>query len=261
MNLREKIINGRMVVGTWISVPDPAVIEVLAQAGFDYLLLDGEHAPINPSQLVALVLAAERRGCPVIYRVQANSADLIKAALDVGVDGLMVPMVETAAEAAAVVAAAKYPPAGRRGMGPWRASNYYWDFQSYIASANERTAVIVQIESGGAVERAAEIAAVPGIDALFVGPADLAGSLGLPVGTTDPRMIDMLKRVVAAGRAVGRCVGIDAVSNERLEAYAEMGYRLFTFGSDTGYLNDGARATATFARGVGQKVEPGTHRA
>ncbi len=253
-NLREKIISGRMVVGTWISVPDVAVIEILAQAGFDYLLLDGEHAPINPSQLVPLALAAERRGCPIVYRVQTNSADLIKAALDVGVDGLMVPMVETAEEAAAVVVAAKYPPAGRRGMGPWRASNYYRDFQSYIASANERTAIIVQIESGGAVERAAEIAAVPGIDALFVGPADLAGSLGLPVGTTDPRMIDALKRVVAAGRKAGCCVGIDAVSNERLETYAEMGYRLFTFGADAGYLNDGARATAEFARGVAQKT-------
>jgi len=259
-NLREKIISGRMVVGTWVSVPDVAVVEILAQAGFDYLLLDGEHAPIDPSQLVPLAIAAERRGCPIVYRVQTNSADLIKAALDVGVDGLMVPMVETPEAAAAVIAAAKYPPAGRRGMGPWRASNYYMDFQSYIQSANERTAVIVQIESGGAVERAAEIAAVPGIDALFVGPADLAGSLGLPVGTAEPRMIDALKRIVAAGRSVGRCVGIDAVSNERLEAYAEMGYRLFTFGSDAGYLNEGGRATADFARGVGQKAESKSHR-
>jgi 2-keto-3-deoxy-L-rhamnonate aldolase RhmA len=260
MNLREKIISGQMVVGTWLQIPDVAVVEILAQAGFDYLLIDGEHAPINPSELVPLALAAERRGCPIIYRVQTNSADLIKAALDVGVDGLMVPMVETAAEATAVVAAAKYPPAGRRGMGPWRASNYYMDFQSYIASANERTAIIVQIESAGAVERAAEIAALPGIDALFVGPADLAGSLGLPVGTTEPRMIEALKRVVAAGQSVGRCVGIDAVSNERLEVYAEMGYRLFTFGSDAGYLIDGGRATAEFARGVGQKAKAKTQR-
>jgi len=260
MQLREKIISGRMVVGTWVQIPDVAVVEVLAQAGFDYLLIDGEHAPINPSQLVPLALAAERRGCPIVYRVQANSADLIKAALDVGVDGLMVPMVETFEEAAAVVAAAKYPPAGRRGMGPWRASNYYLDFQGYIASANERTAIIVQIESDGAVERAAEIAAVPGIDALFVGPADLAGSLGLPIGTTDPRMIEALKRVVAAGAKADRCVGIDAVSKERLEAYAEMGYRLFTFGIDTGYLIEGGRAAAEFARGVGRKAGAKTHR-
>jgi len=255
MQLREKIIGGRMAVGTWLQIPDVAVVEILAQAGFDYLLIDGEHAPINPSQLVPLAIAAERRGCPIVYRVQANSADLIKAALDIGIDGLMVPMVETAAEAAAVVAAAKYPPAGRRGMGPLRASNYYKDFQSYIASANERTAIIVQIESGGAIERAAEIAAVPGIDALFVGPADLAGSLGLPVGTSEPRMIEALKRVAAVGQSAGRCVGIDAVSNEKLEAFAEMGYRLFTFGSDAGYLIDGGHATAEFAREVGRKIE------
>src|SRR5215813_11030071 len=216
--LREKIIGGRMAVGTWVQIPDVAVVEILAQAGFDYLLIDGEHAPINPSELVPLALAAERRGCPIIYRVQTNSADLIKAALDVGVDGLMVPMVETAAEAAAVVAAAKYPPQGRRGMGPWRAANYYMDFQSYIASANERTAIVVQIESAGAVERAAEIAAVPGIDALFVGPADLAGSLGLPVGSTDARMIEALKRVVAAGQSVGRCVGIDYAHDRGAQA-------------------------------------------
>jgi 4-hydroxy-2-oxoheptanedioate aldolase len=117
-----------------------------------------------------------------------------------------------------------------------------------------------EIESSGAVERAGEISAVPGIDALFVGPADLAGSLGLPVGTTDPRMIEALKRVVAAGQSVGRCVGIDAVSNERLEAYAGMGYRLFTFGSDFGYLNEGGRGTAEFARGVGRKAQAKTRR-
>src|SRR5919108_1272477 len=142
-SLREKITSGRAVVGTWISIADIAVVEVLAQAGFDYLLIDGEHAPISPSQLFPLAVAAERRGCPVVYRVQMNSADLIKAALDIGIAGLMVPMVESPEEAAAVVSAAKYPPAGRRGMGPWRASNYFQDFRDYVASANEQTAVIV----------------------------------------------------------------------------------------------------------------------
>jgi len=97
---------------------------------------------------------------------------------------------------------------------------------------------------------------VPGIDAPFVGPADLAGSLGWPVGSTHTHLIDALKRVVAARRSVGRCVGIDAVSNESLEAYAEMDYRLFTFGADAGYPNEGARATAEFASGVEQKVKP-----
>jgi 2-keto-3-deoxy-L-rhamnonate aldolase RhmA len=254
ISLREKIISGRTVVGTWVSIPDIAVVEVLAQAGFDYLLIDGEHAPISPSQLFPLAVAAERRGCPVVYRVQTNSADLIKAALDIGIAGLMVPMVESPEEAAAVISAAKYPPAGRRGMGPWRASNYFLDFEDYIAAANEQTAVIVQIESRAAVERAAEIAAVPGVDVLYVGPADLSGSLGVPVGKLDPPLLEALKRVVAAGRTTGRCVGIDAPSNERLETFAALGFRLFSFGIDAGYLSEGGRAAAEFARATAAKA-------
>jgi len=257
ISLREKITSGRMVVGTWVSIPDIAVVEILAQAGFDYLLIDGEHAPISPSQLFPLAVAAERYGCPVVYRVQANSADLIKAALDIGVAGLMVPMVESPEEAAAVVAAAKYPPAGRRGIGPWRSSNYYRDFQAYLAAANEQTAVIVQIESRAAVEKAAAIAAVPGIDALFVGPADLSGSLGVPVGELKPPLLEALQRVVAAGRTAGRCVGIDAPSNERLETFAGLGFRLFSFGVDAGYLNDGAHAAVEFARATAKKSPTG----
>jgi 2-keto-3-deoxy-L-rhamnonate aldolase RhmA len=248
MHLRDKITGDETVVGTWVSIPDIAVVEILAQAGFDYLLIDGEHAPIDASRLFPLAVAAERHGCPVVYRVRANRADLIKAALDVGIDGLMVPMVESPDEAAAVVSAAKYPSAGRRGIGPWRASNYFQDFQGYLASANDRTAVIVQIESAAAVERAAQIAAVPGIDALFVGPADLSGSLGVPVGELQPPLVEALKRVVAAGRVAGRCVGIDAPSNERLETFAGLGFRLFSFGIDAGYLSDGACAAAAFAR-------------
>jgi 2-keto-3-deoxy-L-rhamnonate aldolase RhmA len=254
--LRERITAGEFVVGTWVSIPDIAVVEILAQAGFDYLLIDGEHAPIGPSQLFPLVVAAERRGCPVVYRVQANSGDLIKAALDIGIAGLMVPMVETAAEAAAVVAAAKYPPEGRRGMGPWRASNYYLEFPDYVASANRETAVIVQIESAAAVERAAEIAAVPGIDALFVGPADLSGSLGVSLGKLEAQLIDALKSILAAGRTAGRCVGIDASSHERLETFAEMGFRLFSFGLDAGYLNEGARRAADLARRTVRGLHP-----
>jgi 2-keto-3-deoxy-L-rhamnonate aldolase RhmA len=258
ISLRDKIIGGRTVVGTWVSIPDIAVVEVLAQAGFDYLLIDGEHAPISPSQLFPLAVAAERRGCPVVYRVQTNSADLIKAALDIGIAGLMVPMVENPEEAAAVVSASKYPPAGRRGMGPWRASNYFLDFQDYIAAANEQTAVIVQIESRAAVEKAAQIAAVPGVDVLYVGPADLSGSVGVPVGKLDPPLLEALQRVVAAGKATGRCVGIDAPSNERLETFAGLGFRLFSFGIDAAYLSDGARVAAEFARTTTAKISAGS---
>jgi 2-keto-3-deoxy-L-rhamnonate aldolase RhmA len=243
-SLRAKIAAGKRATGTWVSIPDIAVVEILAQAGFDYLLIDGEHGPIPPAALPAVALAAERRGCPIVYRVQANRGDLIKAALDVGVDGLMVPMVETPAEAVAIVEAAKYPPMGRRGFGPWRASNYYLDLPAYAAAANDRIVIIPQIESALAVENAAAIAAVPGIDALFIGPADLCGSLGVPVGAIEPKLTAALEKVIAACRKTGRAPGIDAVSLEKFELFAGMGFTLFTYGSDLGYLADGGKAAS-----------------
>ncbi len=248
-SLRAKIAAGGRVTGTWVSIPDIAVVEILAQAGFDYLLIDGEHAPTPPAALPSLALAAERHGCPIVYRVQANRGDLIKAALDVGVDGLMVPLVETPADAAAIVEAAKYPPMGRRGFGPWRASNYYLDLPAYADAANERIAIIPQIESALAVENAAAIAAVPGIDALFIGPADLCGSLGVPVGAIEPKFIAALEKVIAAGKKTGCAIGIDAVSLEKFELFAKMGFTLFTYGSDFGYLADGGKAAAEQAKG------------
>ena len=247
-SLRAKIAAGGRVTGTWVSIPDIGVVEILAQAGFDYLLIDGEHAPTPPAALPPLALAAERHGCPIVYRVQANRGDLIKAALDVGVDGLMVPLVETPADAAAIVEAAKYPPMGRRGFGPWRASNYYLDLPAYADAANERIAIIPQIESALAVENAAAIGAVPGIDALFIGPADLCGSLGVPVGAIEPKFITALEKVIAAGKKSGCAVGIDAVSLEKFGMFAKMGFTLFTYGSDLGYLADGGKAAAEQAR-------------
>ncbi len=246
-SLRAKIAAGGRVTGTWVSIPDIAVVEILAQAGFDYLLIDGEHAPTPPAALPPL--AAERHGCPIVYRVQANRGDLIKAALDVGVDGLMIPLVETPADAAAIVEAAKYPPMGRRGFGPWRASNYYLDLPAYADAANERIAIIPQIESALAVENAAAIAAVPGIDALFIGPADLCGSLGVPVGAIEPKFVAALEKVIAAGKKTGRAVGIDAVSLEKFQLFAKMGFTLFTYGSDFGYLADGGKAAAEQVKG------------
>jgi 2-keto-3-deoxy-L-rhamnonate aldolase RhmA len=166
----------------------------------------------------------------------------------VGVDGLMVPLVETPADAAAIVEAAKYPPMGRRGFGPWRASNYYLDLPAYADAANERIAIIPQIESALAVENAAAIGAVPGIDALFIGPADLCGSLGVPVGAIEPKFITALEKVIAAGKKSGCAVGIDAVSLEKFGMFAKMGFTLFTYGSDLGYLADGGKAAAEQAR-------------
>ena len=162
LELGKSIRDRRPTLGTWMQIPHPMVAEVMAQTGFDFVLLDGEHAPVPPDLLHALLPAIERHGTPVIYRVRSNNSDLIKAALDSGVTGVIVPMVNSAKEAEEAVAAAKYPPRGRRGFAPWRASNYYREEASYLATAND-TPLIVQIETSEALAAVDAIAAVAGI--------------------------------------------------------------------------------------------------
>ena len=243
-NLRAQFSNhlrsGRPIIGTWMQIPHPVVAETLAQTGFDFVLVDGEHAPTPPDVLSGLLPSLERLGAPSLYRVRSNSADLIKGALDHGVSALMVPMVNSAAEAAAVVAAAKYPPIGKRGLGPWRVSNFYYDEAEYLATANEDTAIVVQIETREAVEAVDNIARTSGIDALYVGPADLRISLGTPPGL-NPTFLAACKRVVDAAKKNGKVAGIDVASLDYVGPYREIGFSLMTFGLDTSYIVDGGR--------------------
>lgn len=240
--LVEKIKSGKIVVGPWMSIPHLMVAETLAQAEFDFLLLDGEHSPAHTDLIGSLLTATDLHGCPVIYRVRANRDDLIKGALDAGVAGIMVPMVNSADDARRAAAATKYPPDGTRGFGPWRASNYYLDVPNYMKSANSSNTVILQIESISALRDIAGIADVPQADVLFVGPADLALSMNLPLGTQNAQMRDAFKVVVDAARKSGKAAGIDLTSLDLLPSYLELGFTFFTYGADTSFLIDGARA-------------------
>jgi 2-keto-3-deoxy-L-rhamnonate aldolase RhmA len=238
--LANSIRNGRPTMGTWMQIPSPIVAEVMAQTGFDFVLLDGEHAPVPPDILYTLLPAIERHGMSVIYRVRSNDADLIKAALDCGVTGLIVPMVNSPTEAREAVAAAKYPPRGRRGFSPWRASNYYREEAAYVASADD-TPLIVQIETEQALKAVDEIAAVGGIDALYVGPADLAMSLGLPVGQLNDELRKACAKVSATAARNNIAAGIDVASLDYVPVYRELGYSLMTHGLDTGYILAGGQ--------------------
>jgi 2-keto-3-deoxy-L-rhamnonate aldolase RhmA len=173
---------------------------------------------------------------------------LIKAALDAGAAGIMVPMVNSKEDAERAVKAAKYAPQGQRGIGPWRGSNYYTDFPAYFAGANAATVVVLQIESADAVKNIREIAAVPGGDCLFVGPFDLAGSMGLPVGVPRPELAAAIKKVAVAARRAKKAAGIDIGSLDALPGYVEMGFSVFTHGADMSYLIDGARAASAAFR-------------
>jgi 2-keto-3-deoxy-L-rhamnonate aldolase RhmA len=247
IELASRIRTGKPTLGTWMQIPHPMVAEVMAQSGFDFVLLDGEHAPVPPDILYALLPAIERHGMSVIYRVRSNASDLIKAALDSGVTGVIVPMVNSASEAGEAVAASKYPPLGRRGFSPWRASNYYREEASYVASAND-TPLIVQIETGAALEAVDEIARVGGIDALYVGPADLAMSLGLPVGQLNDQLRKACAKVSEAAARNNIAAGIDVASLDYVPVYRELGYSLMTHGLDTGYLLSGGQQLSAALR-------------
>ncbi|HEY1723889.1 MAG TPA: aldolase/citrate lyase family protein [Steroidobacteraceae bacterium] len=243
-DLKAKLQSGGVVVGTWMSIPHIMAAETLAQGGFDFLLLDGEHAPVSVDVVGSLLTATDLFGTPVIYRVRSNSDDLIKAALDAGAAGIMVPMVNSVADAERAVGAAKYPPRGHRGIGPWRVSNYYADYLNCVAESNSATSVVLQIESPAAVEAISDIAAVQSVDVLYVGPADLAASMGLPIGQLHPKLMDALSKVATAVRKQNKIAAIDVVSIEYARRFVELGFSFFTYGIDTSYLMDGARAAS-----------------
>jgi 2-keto-3-deoxy-L-rhamnonate aldolase RhmA len=219
-----------------MSVPYPTVVEMLAQTGPDFLLIDGEHAPIPPQALPLLLPAADKQDLPVIYRVAWNRIELIKAALDCGVGGLMVPMVNSAAEATEAIAAAKYPPMGKRGMGAWRASNYYLDNGAYVERANKDVLMVLQIETKEAIREAEAIAAVPGADVLFIGPADLSRSLGLAGSEPKAELRKAYAQVVKAAQRNGIAAGIDVASPDYGQIYRDLGFTFMTFGTDYSFM-------------------------
>ena len=252
--------SGEPLFGTWVSLGDPAVIEVLGGSGFDFLLLDGEHAPIDERTLLAQAIAAKAAGTPVMYRVRANETARIKIALDLGVDAIMVPWVNSAEDARRAVAAARYPPLGERGigpwrrrhgearlLGPWRASNYYAEFWEHVKRANEQVALVVQIEQARAVEALDQILAVEGIEAAFIGPADLGASLGV-LGGPDPKLDQAIDRIASLCREASMTVGIDVIEPQQIPAYRAQGISLFTYGADVAYLAEGAGAAAAALR-------------
>ena len=236
-----KLRAGEMLLGMWMTIPHPSIAEVLAQSGLDFLLIDGEHSPIPPEVLGTLLPCTELHKMPVIYRVSGNRTELIKCALDHGVTSLMIPMVNTTIQAKDVVSASKYPPMGTRGFGAWRASNFYLDASGYLKTANSETPIVVQIETTEAVKLVDEIAATPGLDALFVGPYDLALSMGLTPGQLHPDLILACKKVVAAARRNGIAAGIDVANVDMAEQYRDMGFTLLTYGADISLLLNGSR--------------------
>lgn len=229
---RQRLLDGEPLIGTMVTLPSPAVAELLAQVGFDWLFLDAEHAPLETAELQGILQTVSTM-VPCLVRIPAAGEVPIKQVLDLGAAGVIVPQVNTAEQAEQVVRWAKYAPEGTRGVGIARAHGYGMRFQPYVDSANEQVTVVVQAEHAQAVENIEEIARVPGIDAVLVGPYDLSASLGRIGQVTHPQVREAVDRVTDVCLGLGRRLGIFGVTADAIQPYKERGYTLLVAGVDT----------------------------
>lgn len=231
------LATGQLQLGLWLALADPYAAELCANCGYDWLLIDGEHAPNDlRGMLGALQAVAPYESHPVVRIPKADDA-LIKQVLDIGATTLLVPMVESAEQARQIVRATRYPPQGIRGVGSAIARSARWSkYPNYLHEANERMAVLVQIETREAVARVDEIAAVEGVDGVFIGPADLSASMGYLGQPAHPEVRaaidDAIRRIVAAGKTAG----ILCADEELARHYIEVGARFVAVGVDTTLL-------------------------
>jgi 2-keto-3-deoxy-L-rhamnonate aldolase RhmA len=250
LRLKQKLKAGQPTFGAWLAFTDPAAAEIMTGCGFDWLLIDAEHSPFTLDSLLPVLMAFNGRETVPLIRVPSNDRVPIKQFLDLGAEGILVPMVNSAQEARQAVAACKYPPVGVRGFGPKRASNYNRDSADYIRTANESLLVLIQIEHIEAVGRIEEILTVPGLDAVLLGPMDLSASMGRLGQIEHPEVQAAIEKVIAAARKAGLPVGVPmAADAETLMKWAARGCNLLITGEQDGLLRRAAEsALATFKR-------------
>ncbi len=239
MSFAERLRKNEILVGTMLTIPAPEVAEMIAKCGFDWLFMDGEHAPLSILEWQRLMQAVGGR-CANVLRVPSLSERDIKKALDIGADGIIVPMVNSAEQAQQAVNWSKYPPRGQRGVGLARAQGYGLDFADYMASANDRTALIIQAEHIDAVENIDDIARVDGIDAVFIGPYDLSASMGKTGEVGDAEVVAAIDRVKQACQKNNIALGYFGLDAASVQGYIEQGYHLICAGVDAGFVTAGA---------------------
>lgn len=250
--LKSKLTQRKPTIGSWLSLASDETCEIMAQGRFEWLGIDMEHTAIGVNDMARLIRIAELSGIAPIVRVGANDPLLIKRALDAGAHGIIVPMVCTAADAEAAVAAAHYPPRGTRGVGLHRAQDYGGGFAEYREWAERELVVIAQIEHKDGVENLDAIMSTPGIDAFFVGPYDLSASFGAPGDFANPDVVAAIDKIDASVRSGPIPGGIHVVEPdpENLRQRIAAGHCLIAYGVDMIFLTgavDAARQTVTSA--------------
>jgi 2-keto-3-deoxy-L-rhamnonate aldolase RhmA len=242
-SVRSRLRAGESTTGCFLGLGSPSVTELLGHVGFDWLVLETEHSAVDVAQLEHMLRALGASGSAPIVRVPPRDPVFIQRALDIGAAGVVVPLIRSADEAAEVVAATRFPPHGTRSFGPLRAARYSLDYARYLEHANDEMLVAFIIETREALESIEEIAAVPGVDVLFLGLFDLSLSLGVdPTALPLPEVDAAIERVLAAGAKHGVAVGHSARSRAELEELRARGFRFISYGTDYFLLLNAARA-------------------
>ena len=240
---KQALREGRAQVGLWLGLADPYAAELMASTGCDWLLIDGEHAPNDLRSVLGQLQAVAPYAAHPIVRPHVGDTALIKQVLDAGAQTLLIPMVESAGQAAQMVAATRYPPHGVRGVGSALARSSRWNqVEGYLHAADAQMCVLVQIESDRALAQVDAIAAVHGVDGVFFGPADLSASLGLLGQPAHPEVQQAIRDGIAAVRAAGKAAGVLAPDLALARSYLDAGAQFVAVGVDTTLLVRAARA-------------------
>ncbi|MDE1995987.1 MAG: 4-hydroxy-2-oxovalerate aldolase, partial [Rhizobiaceae bacterium] len=232
-NFRKNCIEKNLLIGTFCAIPHPVAIEVTAAAGVDFLCIDWEHSQIGRERIEDLVRAADVHRVPAMVRVPGHAPESIAAVLDAGAAGVLVPRVSTAAQARAAVLATRYPPVGERGVGPGRAASYGYRIPDYLAKANAELVLAVQVETAEGLANIAEIAAVEGVDVIFIGPGDLSVSIDAMGPAGKDRLNAAIEIITKAALAAGRAVGIFRPSPDDVGTWSAAGISFYLLASDT----------------------------
>jgi 2-keto-3-deoxy-L-rhamnonate aldolase RhmA len=248
--VKNRLREGVPSFGGWIQIGHPAVAELFANAGFDWIAVDCEHTDIGIAEFTSLARGMHGRKAIPMARVRENDTLAIRQVLDGGAQGVIVPLVNSAEDARRAVASAKFPPQGIRGSAFIRANEYGVRFREYAESANSDTLVIVMIETKEAVEQIDRIVAVEGVDGTFIGPYDLSASYGIAGDVANRVMFEARRSVLAGCRSAGKAAGIHLVTptqDDIVTATGE-GFTFIALGMDTVFLDQGARQVLRFAR-------------
>jgi len=243
MSLKQKLKNNELTLGSWVTIGHPAIVDIMASAGFEWLVVDMEHTSIDLSTAHNLIATIQANNMKALVRVSKNEEVIIKRVLDIGADGIVVPMIKSKEDALKAIDYAKYPPIGKRGVGLFRAQKYGMDFDRYKQWVNDELVIIAQIEHFEAVDNIQEIITTDGIDGVIIGPYDLSGSMGYPGEYDREDVRDAISKVLSVCKQNSVPSGFHVIESNpaKLNEKIEQGCTFLAYSLDFFFLGDSAR--------------------